>query len=82
MIAIEVQGNKIGWRLERDPAIVYEHCGAAIGDACRKSPLFGSCVRSVIISDLALSLLPLLGDEVEFDVIGEHRADGIEVSRS
>src|SRR5258708_37651581 len=56
-IALEIQGDKIGRRFERDLAVVYEHRGPAIDNARRVSPLFGSCIGSVVLPDLALSLL-------------------------
>ena len=56
-IVIEIHGNKIGRRFERDLAVVYEHRGPAIDNARRESPLFGGCIASVVFPDLALSLL-------------------------
>src|SRR5277367_2559774 len=79
-LACEIERDEISGCLQGHIAVVYDHRGVAIENACSVSPLFGGCIGCVVFPNLALSLLAKLRDQVEFDVVSQHRADGIEVS--
>src|SRR3954451_1194704 len=80
--AFELEYDEIGWRGERDFALVDQHRSATIDRAGGERPLLAcGFICPVILPNLAFAaFLERRGDEVEFHVVGEHCAHCVEIA--
>src|SRR5580698_6779759 len=79
-IAHKSEHDEVGRFVKRNLSIINNHRGTAIDDAGTEYPPFSSGIGTVILVNFALTLFLELAHKIEFDILGQHRADGIKIA--
>src|SRR5580698_10699793 len=79
-VAGKRERDEVGGCVQRNSSVIDKHCGLLIDHARTEYPPCSGGISTVVLANLALASFLENPNEIELDVLSQHRADGIKIS--